>query len=496
MLETIDLDKKISREEYRKIAAELSIRISVLQRAVKEAGVPVIIAFEGLDGAGKGSRINDLIQAIDPRNFWVHPIRKPTEDEKLRPFLWRFWTKTPARGRIAIFDQSWYTQHIEKRVSGKISEEEGVLALRDIGAFERQLADSGAVIIKFFLHIDKNEQKKRFKKLEANKSTAWRITKKDWKHHKLYGEYLGVVDDMIGKTDFEYAPWTVVEAMDGRFANVKIMQTFINAVERGIGKGGAQKKMAPAALTAPPVENLNSSILARVDLSLSLSRDEYAAKLDDRQERLRELEHEIYMRRIPLIILYEGWDAAGKGGNIRRVIQEMDPRGYEVIPVAAPNDIESAHHYLWRFWNYIPKAGHITIFDRTWYGRVLVERVEGFCPEGDWKRAYREINEMEEHLVNYGAVLVKFWLQIDRDEQLRRFEERKSIPHKNWKITEEDWRNREKWDNYRAAVDEMLFRTSTPSAPWTIVESNSKYFARIKTMETIIATLERKLEGG
>lgn len=495
MLEAIDLDKRISREEYRKIHDELSIRISVLQRNAKEAGVPVIIAFEGLDGAGKGSRINDLIQAIDPRNFLVHSIRTPNEDEKMRPFLWRFWIKTPARGRIAIFDRSWYARVYTKRVSGKLSGEEMTAALGDIGAFERQLADSGAVIVKFFLHIDRREQKKRFKKLEGNSSTTWRITAKDWRNHKRFDDYLRVIDDIIGRTDFDFAPWTVVEAVDGRFANIKVMQTFISAVERGIERAATPTVAARSARTAPPVRNLNSSILARVDLSLSLSREEYAAKLEPRQERLRELEHEIYMRRIPLIVIYEGWDAAGKGGNIRRVIQEMDPRGYEVIPVAAPNDIERAHHYLWRFWCAVPKAGHITIFDRSWYGRVLVERVEGFCAEGDWMRAYREINEMEEHLANFGAVLVKFWLEIDRDEQLRRFEERRAIPHKNWKITDEDWRNREKWDLYREAVDEMLFRTSTPAAPWTIVESNSKHYARIKTMDTIIARLEAEIGG-
>lgn len=494
MLETIDLNKKIAKDEYKKIVEELTINISVLQRTVKDLGIPVIIAFEGLDGAGKGSRINDLIQAIDPRNYWVFPIRQATEDEKMRPFLWRFWRRTPAKGRIAIFDQSWYTQLIEKRVKEKISDEEVALALRDIGAFERQLADSGAVIIKFFLHIDKKEQNKRFKKLEGNKSTSWRITKKDWKHHELYGDYIAAIDDTLGRTDFEFASWTVVEAMDGRFANIKIMQTFINTIERGIERAKQQKKATPPALTAAPVDNLNSSILARVDLSLALSKEEYAKKVDAHQERLRELEHEIYVRRIPLIIVYEGWDAAGKGGNIRRVIQEMDPRGYEVIPVAAPNDVERAHHYLWRFWNYIPKAGHITIFDRSWYGRVLVERVEGFCPEEDWKRAYREINEMEEHLAHFGTVLVKFWLEVDRDEQLRRFKERQEIAYKNWKITDEDWRNREKWQPYRAAVDEMLFRTSTVHAPWTIVESNSKYYARIKTMETIIAAVEKRLK--
>jgi len=208
---------------------------------------------------------------------------------------------------------------------------------------------------------------------------------------------------------------------------------------------------------------------------------------------MRDLEHEVYKKRLSVIMVYEGWDAAGKGGNIKRLLKMMDPRGYEVIPIAAPNDIEKAHHYLWRFWKAIPKAGHIAIFDRSWYGRVMVERVEGFCIEEEWKKAYREINEMEEQLVNFGTVLIKFWLQVDRAEQLKRFKERQQNPHKQWKITDEDWRNRKKWIQYKTAVDEMLLRTSTSYAPWTIIESNSKLYARIKVLKTVIEEIEKKL---
>ena len=234
-------------------------------------------------------------------------------------------------------------------------------------------------------------------------------------------------------------------------------------------------------------------MLEQVDLSKKISKEEYKAIVSDFELRLGELQREAKDLHIPIAIVFEGWDAAGKGGNIRRLTQSMDPRGYEVIPIAAPNDIEKSHYYLWRFWMAFPKAGHIAIFDRSWYGRVLVERIEGFCSESEWKRAYREINEIEEHMVNFGTVLVKFWLHIDQKEQLRRFEDRQRIPHKQWKITEEDWRNRKKWDQYKEAVDEMLFRTSTTYAPWTIVEANSKYYARIKALKTVIAAVEAKL---
>ena len=236
-----------------------------------------------------------------------------------------------------------------------------------------------------------------------------------------------------------------------------------------------------------------SSVLDAADLSKAIQPAEYEAELEKWQLRVRDMEHAMYKARVPLMVLYEGWDAAGKGGNIRRLTSKMDPRGYDVIPIAAPNDIEKAHHYLWRFWNAVPKAGHIAIFDRTWYGRVLVERVEGFCTEAEWKRAYREINEMEEQLTDAGMGLVKFWLHIDPEEQLRRFEERQEVSWKTWKITEEDWRNREKWDRYKEAVDEMLFRTGTSRAPWTVVEANDKYYARVKALRTVVETMEKVL---
>ncbi|MBM4035346.1 MAG: phosphate--AMP phosphotransferase, partial [Planctomycetes bacterium] len=254
-------------------------------------------------------------------------------------------------------------------------------------------------------------------------------------------------------------------------------------------------KAAHAAPATPAPEALKASILDGVDMSPELDAAAYRKRLKAGQERVRELEYGIYRRRVPVVIVFEGWDAAGKGGNIKRLTQNLDPRGYTVIPISAPNDAEKAHHYLWRFWTQMPKAGHIAIFDRSWYGRLMVERVEGFCSEAEWKRAYREINDMEQHLAHFGTVLLKFWLQVSKDEQLRRFKERQRLVHKQWKITDEDWRNREKWDLYKAAVEEMLFRTSTPYAPWTIVEANCKWFARIKVLDTVIAAIEQRLKA-
>ena len=497
MLEKVDLSKKIEKSKFKEIIPKMELKLGELQRKARDLKIPVSIVFEGWDAAGKGYQINKLILPLDPRGFNVYPINPPNEDEKLRPFLWRFWVRTPAKGRIAIFDRSWYGRVLVERVDKLVERKVWEKAYDEIKSFERQLTDDGNVILKFFLHIDKKEQKKRFKEIEENPVTAWKVTDLDWKHHKNYDRYLESCEEMFAKTDTDYSPWHIIESNNLRFAQVKIFKTIIEKLEEKIVELESKKIVSAKEKSKGSIiklENIDSSILDKIDLSLSVTREEYEKEIDKYQERFREVEHEIYVRRIPLVIVYEGCDAGGKGGNIKRLTQELDPRGYEVISISAPNDIEKAHQYLWRFWKAFPKAGHITIFDRSWYGRVLVERVEGFCSEDEWKKAYQEINEMEEQFVNFGAVLVKFWLQIDKDEQLRRFKERQKIPYKRWKITDEDWRNRKKWGQYKEAVDEMLFRTSSRYAPWTIVESDCKHYARIKTLRTVIRAVNKKIE--
>ncbi|MBN1352002.1 phosphate--AMP phosphotransferase [candidate division KSB1 bacterium] len=494
MLEQIDLTKKIEKSQYKAVILELELRLGELQRKARELEIPVAIVFEGWDAAGKGTLINRLLLALDPRGFAVYPTNPPNEEECYRPFLWRFWRNTPEKGKIAIFDRSWYGRVLVARIDKLVKKKTWFRAYDEIRSFERQLADGGTLIVKFFLHIDKSTQKKRFKVLEGNPATAWKVTKDDWRHHRQFEKYLQATEEMLAKTDTDFAPWTIVEALDRRFATVKVFKTVIEAIEKAVVRVKMpQIKSANNDSAQATIPGLNSSVLDKVDLSKTLTLKDYENDLDKYQNRMREIEHEIYVKRLPVIIVYEGWDAAGKGGNIKRLVQGMDPRGYEVIPIIAPNDIEKAHHYLWRFWMKLPKAGHIAIFDRSWYGRVMVERIEGFCSEADWKRAFREINEMEQQWVNFGAVLIKFWLHIDKEEQLQRFEARKQNPHKQWKITDEDWRNREKWDQYKLAVDEMLCRTSTSYAPWTIIESNSKWFARIKTLKTVFDAVKSHL---
>lgn len=495
MLEKIDFSKQLSKEEYELKMALLAPRLGELQRRCRELKVPVMILFEGFDAAGKGMHIGRLIQNLDPRGFNVYTIQKETEEEKMHPFLWRFWTKLPSRGRIALYDGSWYQKVLAQRFedhTGKSKLAEHYSAIQE---FERQLTDDGTVLIKFLLVIDKKEQKKRFAKLLQKKETAWRVTKEDLERNEQYETYRSMMDEVIAKTDTPYAPWTIVEATDKRYASVKIYTQVIAALEdklHQITEVIPEFDIRDQNRTVPPAYGKN--ILGKVDLSLSYSQQEYKKKLKKAQKQIELLHSELYRRRIPVILAFEGWDAAGKGGAIKRLTKKMDPRGFEVIPTAAPNDLEKAHHYMWRFWRGIPKDGHISIFDRTWYGRVMVERIEGFCSEEEWQRAYREICETEKEWSDHGAVILKFWMQIDKDEQKRRFEERQSNPQKQWKITDEDWRNREKWDQYESAVCEMIDQTSTKYAPWVIVEGNDKYYARIKVLETVIHALEKRLK--
>ena len=494
MLEKIDLSKKVDKKTYRRVMDEAEEKLGLLQRECKDAGIPVILVFEGMGAAGKGVQINRLIQALDPRGFDVYACDRPTEDEQMRPFLWRYWTKTPAKGRIAVFDRSWDRSVQVDRFDGLTREDRLGDAYQDILSFEKQLCDDGTVIMKFFLYIDKDEQKKRFKKLEGSKETSWRVTEEDWNRNKDFDRYLKMNEEMLEKTDTDYAPWVIIEAVDKDYAALKIVSTVMDRLEYELEHRRPEDGKQAQRQESKTRERFKNGVLSGIDLSKSLTEEEYKTRLKKLQKRLAELHSELYRLRIPVVIGFEGWDAGGKGGAIKRLTSNLDPRGYRVNPTAAPNDIEKVHHYLWRFWNSVPKAGHIAIFDRTWYGRVMVERIEGFCSEAEWRRAYQEINEMESHMANAGAVVLKFWLHIDKDEQERRFKERQANPAKQWKITDEDWRNREKWDQYEEAVNEMLIRTSTTYAPWIVVEGNDKRYARVKVLQTVVDALEKKVK--
>ncbi|MBR6790952.1 MAG: polyphosphate:AMP phosphotransferase [Oscillospiraceae bacterium] len=492
MLDSVNLQKTTMKEEYKPESRKLKEELAMLQLKLREKKLPVIILFEGWSAAGKGSLISDMILTLDPRNFKVYSTMPPTVEEQRKPLMWRHWNVIPARGQMTILDRSWYQDVSIARIEQDLSEEDAFRRMDSIKTFERQLTDDGYLIIKFFLHISQKEQKKRLDRLEEDSNTSWRVTKQDRRRNRDYEEYYQVFDQMLEYTSTENAPWHPVSCHDKRSALIEIYHTVIDSINEALARKEQPKEVSP--IDAHEKFNLvKMPRLADIDLDRHIDEEEYRRLLKKKQERLRELHNELYRKKIPVVVCYEGWDAAGKGGNIKRVAAALDPRGYEAIPIAAPTSEELAHHHLWRFWRRLPKTGHIAIFDRTWYGRLMVERLEGFCSEDDWHRAFTELNEFEKELHDWGAVIVKFWIHIDKDEQYRRFMDRQNTPAKQWKLTDEDWRNREKWDLYEEAVDDMLQLTSTDFAPWTIIESNDKKFARLKALTTLIDAIENRL---
>jgi polyphosphate:AMP phosphotransferase len=492
MLEKYDLTKTADEESYEKTLALYKERLGILQRSLRDKNVPTIIVIEGWNAAGITEGIGEIIQALDPGGFALHSIRKPTGEERARTFLWRFWLRIPPGGRIALFARSWYSRAITYEMQHRASEKSLSWRIRQINAFERQLADDGTLILKFFLHITREEQKRRLEERERNPLTAWLVTPAIWNIHHHYEDTFPIIERFLGGTDTDYAPWTIVEATDQNYAILKLYATILKKLEKMAGgkKNSEQKKgkqKEPARLKKNPVKR-------RASADSGYSKEECQQELSLLQIEMLELHSLLHKRKIPLMIAYEGWDAAGKGGNITRLTRYMNPLAYYVVPISAPTVHDKQYHYLRRFVKHFPRGGHIAIFDRSWYGRVLVERVEGYCPEPDWQRAYGEINEMEEDFVHSsGGGIVKFWLEISREEQLQRFEQRASDPLKVYKITDEDWRNRGKWDLYDKAVDDMLGLTSTKIAPWTVIESNEKWYARVKALKTVIGTARELL---
>ena len=481
--------------EYHTIHDSQRPRLGALQRKARDCDLPVILLFEGWYGSGISYMVNDLNRSLDPRGFTYHPISVPGPLAREHHFFWRFWMRTPAKGRIAIFDRGWYARTVLDRMDPRKEERVSSSHIDEILGFERALVDSRAVMVKLFLHISRKEQKKRLKKLKKNPLTMGFI-EDDLDRYIKYSHYLPLIEDMLSRTSTAYSPWHVVDAGDWRYTTVTVFDTILRrlgeTVDRADHGGEGMAGYSPdfTGWTAP---SNGTGGLERADLSLLLERREYESRMGALGKALAECQGRLYQEKIPLILIFEGWDAAGKGGNIMRVTRSLNPRGYTVMPVGPSERGELAHHFLWRFFPGLPRRGHITIYDRSWYGRVLVERVESLCTRDEWTRAYREIRDFEHSLADDGAIILKIWLHIDRDEQLRRFHEREADPEKQWKITEEDWRNRSRWDEYEKAVNQMINLTSTPYAPWTVVEANDKYFSRVKTLQTIVDAIEGRM---
>jgi polyphosphate:AMP phosphotransferase len=490
MFRAAEIGRRVDKKDYEAQVPALRESLLSLQQELRQAPFPVVIVLSGDDRIGIGETLSLLHEWMDPRYLETNVLDVPTDEEGENPEFWRFWRSLPPRGRIGIVFGSWYRKTIRWAVRnpGKTAKLDAELAR--INFFENELADDGALILKFWLHLKKAHMEKRLRELKSDPKAHWLNLKDERRILRLYDKGRRVIERVLAATSTGEAPWRVVEGFDRRYRNLVIGQTLREELKAHLQTPVPvpTKRAAPARVTADQF-----TILRTLDLTKRVPKAKYSRQVDKWQSEITRLQQVAIAKRVSAILVFEGWDAAGKGGIIRRVTGAMDARHYRVIPIAAPTEDENRYHYLWRFWRHLPRAGRVTIFDRSWYGRVLVERVEGLATEAEWRRAYREINDFEEQLAEHGIVLVKFWLHIDKAEQLRRFREREKTPYKKYKITADDWRNRAKWDAYEAAVNEMLARTSTDSAPWTLVEANDKYYARLKVLRTFAEALRRSL---
>jgi len=483
------IDKKTYEEEMPRLREAL---LEVQHELVEKAAFPTFIILAGVDGAGKGETLKILNEWMDPRHIQTNAMGTPSDEERERPYMWRYWRAFPPKGKIGIFMSSWYSTPILDRVFGRTADSQLDQAMERIVRLERMLTDEGALILKYWLHLSRDGQRERFKALEKDPRTSWRVTERDWKNLKRSDEFKTVNERALRRTSTAFAPWTIVEGADDYYRYLTIGKSVLEALRKKLKNPKPADSVSPSPPSVPSLDNL--SIIRKLDLTQSLTKKKYQSQLEKYEGQLNILTRKPEFQKIDVVAVFEGNDAAGKGGAIRRAIGGLDARIYSLIPIAAPTQEEKAQPYLWRFWRHLPRKGRVTVFDRSWYGRLLVERVEGFCSEADWMRAYSEINDFEEQLYYSGAVLLKFWLTITPEEQLKRFQDREATGFKRFKITEEDWRNREKWADYESAVCDMIERTSTEIAPWTLIEANDKRFARIKVLRTFCQEIGKRLK--
>jgi AMP-polyphosphate phosphotransferase len=488
MFESAEVGSQIKKAEYKREAPQVRTALLAAQKRLAEARLSVVLVVGGVEGGGKSETVNLLLEWMDARGIRVHAPWEPTDEERERPPMWRFWRLLPPERRMGIFFGSWYSMPIVDRVFNRSDDNQFGQSLDRIVEFERMLSREETLIVKFWMHLSKKAQQKRLKQLEKNPETRWRVSKMDWEFFKKYDKFRRVSEHAVRRTSTAEAPWNVIEGADERYRNLTVTRTLLAALEERLRAVETKKRLKPVP-DRPKPKAIN--VINQLDLGKKISDRHFERELLHWQGHINLKSRHLYEQKQSLLVVFEGPDAAGKGGAIRRLTSAMDARNYEVISVAAPTDEETAHPYLWRFWRHLPRRGRVTIFDRSWYGRVLVERIEGFCSRDDWQRAYAEINAFEEQITDFGAVLIKFWLAVSPEEQLRRFKDREITPYKQYKLTEEDWRNREKWDAYVAAACDMIERTSTESAPWVLVEANDKNYARLKVLKTVAKALDQ-----
>lgn len=492
MFEAVMLGHALSRSEYKEREDALRIQLLNAQQALKKANKAALIIVAGIDGAAKSDVIDCLNKWLDTRNIQVHAFWNHTEEETERPFYWRFWRRLPTRGGIGIFFGGWYWQVLRDYAFGRVGLGNFEKAMRIISETEAMLHEDGMVIVKLWFHISSEEQKHRLKARRA-----WYkkipVLRDDIRIYKKYRRYISGAERAIRMTDRVECPWHLIEATDANYRDITAGQLILDAMHTALAEQRHIDRRREIHKTALAVEP-NKTVLDQLDMSTGMDNGRYKRELETQQQRLYELAWRCFTAQRSVVLVFEGWDAAGKGGAIRRISMAMDARLYRTISIAAPTDEERAQHYLWRFWRHLPRAGYFTLYDRSWYGRVLVERVEDLASEHEWGRAYQEINDFEEQLVDHGIILQKYWLHIDRDVQLARFKAREEVPWKQYKIGPDDWRNRDKWDEYKMAVHDMIARTSTGKAPWNLIPANDKQQARTEILRSVCDKIEAALD--
>ena len=487
MFDEAETDPRLTDDEFAHLEQPLRIQLLNEQyRHLKLKDRALLIIVAGIDGAGKGETINLLNEWLDPRHVRTLTFGEPTREEKAYPLIRRFWHEIPPKGSIGIMFGAEYMPLLKELSKKKVNPDKLETMINSVRNFEDTLVANGVQIIKLWFHLSRQAQRARTELLLANASTAWQVDKNDSKVFKHFDQIRRAGQRIIESTDVAHSPWIIIPSADKNMRIIRTGHAVLNALkQRSI-------HVPPRHEPGTPVKRPRFQYrLDKLDYEASVSKDNYEQELLQWQNRLATTVREKGFKKKSLVLVFEGQDAAGKGGAIRRVTRALDSRQYQTISVSAPRPFEIDRPYLWRFWRKVPRQGGITIFDRSWYGRVLVERVEGYAKRTAWKRAYQEINEFEKQLTQRGTIVLKFWLAVTPEEQLSRFRSREHSPYKKFKITPEDWRNRRQWHAYVNAAEEMFAKTDTTHAPWHVLSANDKHYARLEVIKQIVKATEQ-----
>jgi len=480
----------MAQSDKKRLAVLRDQLLSAQAQLVRERSFALAVVVTGMPTAGRSETVNQFLEWLDPKHIAVHALDKLRVRAQLRPPMWRYWLTLPARGEIAFYFTGWYEDVLVPALhTPKKAKRHEARMFARIKQFEAMLTNEQVCIVKFDMRIDKRTQKERLAALRANKLTRWRVTREDRWFAKHYTRLSKAMDRIVKATSTPAATWHPVDGADPQQRSLKVGALML----KELTSGAKTRAAASASLTARSAAKRRQPLPS--EPPLEVTDEAYEQELELLQGRLALLTRKRSFLERGLVLAFEGMDAAGKGGAIRHVTAALDARQYAVVPVSAPNEQELAYPYLWRFWRRLPERGEITIFDRSWYGRVLVERAREFTPESTWRRAYDEINEFELQLTEANFIVQKLWLSVGKDAQLQRFKAREADPLKRYKVDEEDWENRRCYDAYQAAAAEMIERTSTEEAPWAVVEADDKKYARLKVLRAVRERIELAIKS-